>query len=83
MEIRNSILEEKITAPLFDAVMFSCADCIGRTIPTSFDKESFISKHKELFLDEEFQDAITFHVNTSVTFHIRVEKVYNLIIENL
>ncbi len=75
--------KKKITAPLFDAVMFSCVDCIGRTIPTSFDKESFISKHKELFLDEEFQDAITFHVNTSVTFHLRVEKIYNLIIENL
>ena len=75
--------KKKITAPLFDAVMFSCVDCIGRPIPTSFDKESFISKHKELFLDEEFQDAITFHVNTSVTFNLRVEKVYNLIIENL
>lgn len=75
--------KKKITAPLFDAVMFSCVDCIGRTIPTSFDKEDFILKHKELFLDEEFQDAITFHVNTSVTFHLRVEKVYNLIIENL
>ena len=75
--------KKKITAPLFDAVMFSCADFIGMPIPTSFDKERFISKHKELFLDEEFQNAITFHVNTSVTFHLRVEKVYNLIIENL
>ena len=75
--------KKKITAPLFDAVMFSCVKCIGIPIPTSFDKEDFISKYKELFLDNEFQDAISFHVNTSVTFNIRVEKVYNLIIENL
>lgn len=75
--------KKKIITPLFDAVMFSCVECIGITIPTSFDKEDFISKYKELFLDEEFQDAISNHVNTSITFNIRVDKVHNLIMENL
>lgn len=75
--------KKKITAPLFDAVMFSCVEYIGITIPTSFDKEDFISKYKELFRDIEFQDAISFHTNTSVTFKILVEKVHQLIIENL
>jgi len=75
--------KKKITSPLFDAVMFSCVECIGVRIPTSFDKEVFISLYKELFLDEDFQDAISYHTNTSITFNIRVEKVYNLIIENL
>ncbi len=75
--------KKKINASLFDAVMFSSVDCIGRTIPASFNKEVFICLYQELFLDEDFQDAISFHTNTSITFKIRVEKVYNLIIENL
>ncbi len=79
----NQSWKKKIITPLFDAVMFSCVECIGITIPTSFEKEDFISKYKELFLDEEFQDAISYHVNTSVTFKIRVDKVHNLIMENL
>lgn len=75
--------KKKITGTLYDAIMFSCVDCIGRTIPTSFDKENFILKYKELFLDDRFQDAITYHSNTSITFKIRVDKVHQLIIENL
>lgn len=75
--------KKKIITPLFDAVMFSCVECIGITIPTSFDQGYFFSKYKELFLDEEFQDAISYHVNTYTAFNIRLNKVHNLIMENL
>lgn len=76
--------KKKITTPLFDAVIFACVELYENlSIPNDFNKDEFILKYKNLFLDEEFDYAISYHTGTSQAFRIRKNKVYDLIMDSI
>ena len=76
--------KQKITTPLFDAVIFACVDRDDTlSIPNDFNQDDFNEEYKKLFSDEEYESSISYHTGTSPAFFKRKEKVYNLIKDTL